>query len=190
MKLLLRLGTLPLLLFSGNCGTDAPVDPSAAAQFNFASSKLEQLARYRSGPLQVSVGVAVKVIDSAGGKLSLGDFEIVVPPGAVEAPTAFTIRLPVDVSASEFVRAHFGPHRNFLIPVTIRLPLKGTTSEGSHQARVMWWNESEWVPFETRITDDGRVETQTWHFSEYGVEDTLYKGVILGNRPCGSACEK
>jgi hypothetical protein len=100
------------------------------------------------------------------------------------------IRLPIDPLVSEHVRAHFSPHRDFVVPVTIRLPLKGTTSEGDSTARVVWWNESAWVPFESRVTHDGRIETQTSHFSEYGLESSVYKGIILGNRPCGSACEK
>jgi hypothetical protein len=190
MNLLLRLGTLSLLLSSTSCSTDAPVDPSAAAQFNFTSGKLEQLARYQEAPPQIATGVVVKVIGPDGGSLSVAGFEVIVPPGAVETATPFSIRLPVEPQSPEYVRAHFGPNRDFLVPVTIRLPLRGTTAETDQTARVMWWNETEWVPFETRLTEDGRVETQTSHFSEYGLGQLVSKGIILGNRPCGSACAK
>jgi hypothetical protein len=190
MKLLLRLGALSLLLSSASCGTDAPVDPSAAAQFNFSSSKLEQLARYEAGSPQITTGVVVKVIGPEGGSLAVGGFEIIVPPGAVESATPFSIRLPVEPQSPEFVRAHFGPNRDFLVPVTIRLPMQGTTAESDSTARILWWNVTEWVPFETTLTGDGRVETQTSHFSEYGLGSWVAKGIILGNRPCGSACAK
>jgi hypothetical protein len=190
MKPLLRLGTLSVLLFSASCSTDAPVDPSAAAQFNFVSGKLEQLARYQAGRPQSALGAVVKIIGPEGGSISLGDFEVIVPPGAIEAATPFSIRLPIEPQSPEFVRAYFGPSRHFLVPVTIRFPLKGTTAEADNTARVMWWNESAWVPFKTRLTADGRVETQTSHFSEYGLEQPVSKGIILGNRPCGSACAK
>jgi hypothetical protein len=190
MKLLLRLGALSLLLSSASCDTDAPVDPSAAAQFNFVSAKLEQLARYQGSPPPLTIGVVVKVIGAEGGSISVGGFEVIVPPGAVESATPFSIRLPIEPQSSEFVRAHFGPHREFLVPVTIRLPLKGTTADIDSTARILWWNGTGWVPFETRLTQDGRVETQTSHFSEYGLEQPVSKGIILGNRPCGSACAK
>jgi hypothetical protein len=63
------------------------------------------------------------------------------------------------------------------VPVTVRLPLKGTTAEGS-SARVLWWSGTEWVAYPTVTTADGRIETQTSHFSEYGTEEPS-KGIIL-----------
>jgi len=190
MKLLLRLGTLPLLLASASCSTDAPVDPSAVAQYSFSASKLEQLARYQGGAHQPGTEMTVQMIGPEGGAISLDGFQIVVPAGAVERVVPFSIRLPVDPRESEFVRAILGPHREFLVPVTIRLPLKGTTSEGDNTVRVLWWSGADWIPLESRVTEDGRIEAQTSHFSEFGLESSLYKGVILGNRPCGSACAK
>ena len=65
------------------------------------------------------------------------------------------------------------------VPVTIRLPLRGTTSEGATGVRVLWWNGTSWTPYETVVTADGRIETKTSHFSEYGTEDAGYKGIIL-----------
>ena len=100
-----------------------------------------------------------------------------MPPGAVSKATLFSIRLPVDPYASEFVRAQFGPHQQFAAPITIRLPLKGTTAE-STPAHVLWWDGTTWVQFPTASTPDGRIETQTWHFSEFGTEGPS-KGVIL-----------
>jgi hypothetical protein len=179
MRRLFYLLFLPLLAAVTSCADDAPVEPLARPQFNLESSKLEKLARYQAGPLRITIGLALKTIGPEGGSISLGGFEVIVPAGAVTRPTRFSIRLPIDPHNSEFVRAEFGPHQNFAVPVTVRLPLKGTTSEDYTGARVLWWDGSDWIPFETVLTADGRIETKTSHFSEYGTEDAGYKGLIL-----------
>lgn len=179
MRRLFYLLFLPLLLAVTSCADDAPVEPLARPQFSLESAKLDKLARYQNGPLQITIGLALKTIGPEGGSISLAGFEVIVPPGAVSKATRFSIRLPIDPHASEFVRAEFGPHQEFAVPVTIRLPLKGTTSEDYTGARVLWWDGLDWIPFETTPTADGRIEAQTSHFSEYGTEDAGYKGLIL-----------
>lgn len=191
MKLLLRLLAVPLLFASASCGDNASVDPAAAEpQYSTTTAKLDQLARYQSGPLQITIGLALKTIGAEGGRIALAGFEVIVPPGAVTGPTRFSIRLPIDPHNSEFVRAQFGPHMTFNVPVTLRLPLKGTTAEDNTSARVLWWNGLEWIPFATTLTADGRIETKTSHFSEYGTEGSTQRGIILGNRPCARSCTK
>ena len=189
MKLLLRLIAVPLLFVSASCGDNAAVEP-AGRQYSVTPAKLDQLAQYRSGPLQITIGLALKTIGPEGGKISLLGFEVVVPPGAVTKPTRFSIRLPIDPQNSEFVRAQFGPHMTFALPVTLRLPLNGTTAEGDTSARVLWWSGLDWVPFETTPTADGRIETKTTHFSEYGTEGPVARGIILGNRPSPRSWKK
>lgn len=180
MKLLLRLFTIALLGLGAGCSDDVGTAPIDRPQFASTAEKLQSLARYQGGPLQVTVAFAAKTIGPAGGSISILGFEAVVPPGAVEQDTRFTIRVPVDPNDSEFVRAEFGPHGQvFKAPVTLRLPLKGTTSEDT-SARVLWWDGTTWIPFETVTTTDGRIEAKTSHFSEYGTEDGTQKGVILG----------
>lgn len=177
MKQLSRLLVLLLGLTLLSCGDDSPTEPAAAPQFSLESDKLSQLARYRTGALQINIGLALKTIGPLGGRLALGGFEVIVPPGAVDKGTLFSIRLPIDPHASEFVRAQFGPHQNFKAPVTIRLPLRGTTAEDTN-AHVLWWNGTDWIPYPTTVTADGRIETRTWHFSEFGTEDPS-RGIIL-----------
>lgn len=179
MKLSFGILFLPLVLAASSCAQDAPVEPSARPQFSVEAGKLDQLARYQNGPLQITIGLALKTIGPQGGTIALAGFEVVVPPGAVDKATRFSIRLPIDPHASEFVRAEFGPHQQFAVPVTIRLPLKGTTSEEYTGARVLWWSGTQWVPFETTLTEDGRIEAKTSHFSEYGTEAPSSKGLIL-----------
>lgn len=174
------LGMLALFLSAGllSCGDTTSIEAPLGPQFSLESSKLDRLARYQDGPLKITIGLSLKTIGPQGGSLSLGGFEVIVPPGAVDKATRFTIRLPIDPYESEFVRAQFGPHQEFAAPITIRLPLRGTTAENT-DAHVLWWNGTDWEPFPTTMTEDGRIETQTWHFSEFGTEDTSYKGVIL-----------
>jgi hypothetical protein len=141
------------------------------------ATQFDPLARYRTGPRQITIGLALATIGPGGGSIALGGFEVIVPPGAVSKATRFSIRLPVDPRNSGVVRAHFGPSMTFAVPVTIRLPLRGTTAEGT-TARVLWWSGTEWVAYPSVATADGRIETQTAHFSEYGTEDPS-KGTIL-----------
>ncbi|MBI4410608.1 MAG: hypothetical protein HY561_12920 [Gemmatimonadetes bacterium] len=129
------------------------------------------LAQYTSA-LTLPTSVVDKLIGPEGGSLSLGGFEVVVPPGAVTEPTLFSIDLPLeDVLLGAYVLASFAPHgQQFAAPVTLRLPYAGTTAEGN-ESRVLWWDGGAWVPLETTRTADGRIEAKTSHFSEYGTEE-------------------
>lgn len=180
MRSLLRFTILALALVASSCGDQTAVEPGLRREFSATADKFDKLARYQSGPQTLTIGFAMKFIGPQGGSLSLAGFEMVVPPGAVSKVTLFSIRLPVDLSSSQFVRAEFGPHQEFAAPITIRLPLKGTTAEDS-PAHILWWNGYDWEPFATTFTTDGRIETQTWHFSEYGTEEPTdpSKGIIL-----------
>ena len=191
MKLVLRIILIAVVAAGGGCNVDDQVSASIVPQYTSTDEKLYALARYQSGPLKITVAFAAKTIGPEGGSISILGFEAVVPPGAVAKATRFTIRLPIDPQNSEYVRAEFGPHGQvFAVPVTLRLPLAGTTSEGN-EARVLWWDGATWQPFQTVLLADGRIETKTSHFSEYGTEDTqTSKGIILGNRPCMRSCTK
>lgn len=131
------------------------------------------LARFRDGAPSITIGWAKKTIGPEGGSLRLLDFEIVVPPGAVDRDTRFQIRLPVDPHEREYVMAEFGPHgRDFAVPVQIRFPFQGTTIEGSDEAGVVWWNGDGWVRLSTGVIESGaRLEASTDHFSTYGTSD-------------------
>lgn len=181
MKLLLRHFVVLLAVVAASCADDAGVAPAGSPQFASTDAKLARLAQYQNGPLRITVALAAKTIGPAGGSISILGFEAVVPPGAVSKNTRFTIRVPVDPHNSEYVRAEFGPHgQRFAVPITLRLPLKGTTAEGSSTVRILWWDGLQWVPFDSQLTADGRIETLTNHFSEYGTEDPGMKGIILG----------
>jgi hypothetical protein len=173
-----RFTLLTLALVAVSCGDQAPpTEPMQQRRFSALANSFDQLARYQTTAPQITIGFAMRFIGPEGGRLSLGQFEVIVPAGAVSKFTLFSIRIPVELSTSEFVRAEFGPHQQFAVPVTIRLPLRGTTAENS-PAHILWWNGYEWEPFATTLTDDGRIETQTPHFSEFGTEDPS-KGIIL-----------
>lgn len=179
------------LLFGSvvSCG-DGPVTPDQAQLrpqlITAEGGDLTELARYSNGLPPILFGYALRLIGPAGGTVSLVGFEVTVPPGAVSKPTLFTIKLPADPTRSEYVWAEFGPHGiTFSLPVTIKLPYRGTTSEGSTSpVHVMWNNNGVWVPFETSVTADGRIQTKTTHFSEYGTEETQpSRGITLAGKP-------
>ena len=174
-----------LTVLSASCA-DGPVTAAAerdAPQLSAAGGDLSQLAKYIDGRPKILLGMAAATIGPAGGRLKLQDFEVIVPAGAVSKATRFGIKMPADPTGSEYVYAEFSPHgATFAVPVTLILPYKGTTAEGA-EVSVMWNNLGDWVPFETSFTADGRIQTQTNHFSEYGTEDAYAKGITLNGKP-------
>ena len=137
---------------------------------------LRFVAKFKTQPAPPDPLNDHKMIGPAGGSLRVGDFEIIVPAGAVERPTNFRIRIPVDPRAAEHAYAEFSPHMIFRKPVTLRLPRSSTTVEGMPYA--MWWASFIWLPLPTSLTNDGRIETQVWHFSYYGTS-SWSKGIIV-----------
>lgn len=180
-----QIAVLGLALFGATCG-EGPVTSDPAAdrpQLSAQGGDLTKLARYTDGRPKVLLGIAAANIGPDGGRVKLLDFEVVVPPGAVAQSTRFSIKMPADPTGSEYVYAEFTPHgATFAVPVTLILPYKGTTSEGS-DVRVMWNDAGTWVPFETSLTADGRIRATTNHFSEYGTEEGNSKGITLNGKP-------
>ena len=111
-------------------------------------------------------------IGPEGGSLHAGEFELIVPAGAVDRPTLFQIVLPAR-GIGDPVYAEFSPHQQFAAPVTLRLPSAGTDAGAS--AVIMWWSGERWVPLPTSETADGRLETQVGHFSFYATS----RGIIV-----------
>ena len=153
-----------------------PTDARGATQVSngsvelTSSANLDIIARFRVKP-QITIAWAKAWIGPAGGRMDFQGFTVIVPAGAVDKVTMFTIRLPVDPNGSERVVAEFGPHNvNFKQPVTIGLPFRGTSIESDPaNARVVWWNDGTWVNVGGTVSADGKqVFTQTPHFSEYG----------------------
>lgn len=164
---------LLLALVGGGCADANPALSDPAAQAgpaapSLSASQLNPLARFRTRP-PVTIAWAKKWIGPEGGRLDFMGFAIDVPAGAVDRVTLFTLRLPVDPNGSEHVVAEFGPHAvRFKRPVSIELPYRGTTLEGSNTPAVVWWNGG-WVGMGGAVTRDGqRLRTSTDHFSTYG----------------------
>lgn len=133
-----------------------------------ADPDMSFVAKYVADPGFRGATVAGAVIGPEGGSLSLGEIEIIVPPGAVDRSTRFSIRLPPSAVQSLFAWAELQPHgQPFNAPVTLRLPFASTDAEEG--AEILWWDEaaSTWVPLPTTVTADGRLETQLSHFSYY-----------------------
>jgi hypothetical protein len=144
------------------------------AEFSAPADAVVQLARFKVKP-QVTIAWAKAWIGPEGGRVDFVGFTIIVPAGAVDKVTMFTIRLPVDPQGSEHVVAEFGPHNTqFAKPLTIGFPYRGTTVEGDGSASVVWWNDG-WVPMGGTVSADGsQIFTTTTHFSEFGTAS--YRG--------------
>lgn len=147
-----------------------PTAPDVGPAFN-SNASVSSLARFNARP-QITIAWARKWIGPEGGRLDFQGFAIEVPAGAVSRTTQFSIRLPVSPHGAEHVVAEFGPHNTrFAKPLTIELPYRGTSIEGSPSAHVVWWNNG-WVGMGGAVTADGaRLSTTTDHFSTYGTTD-------------------
>lgn len=173
-NLLPALTLLALSAAPGCADRELPVgtapSPTAAAPSlsqGGSSPDLSRVATYRQRP-SVTIAWAKKWIGPDGGRLDFQGFAIVVPAGAVDRVTQFSISMPVDPHGSERVLAEFGPHNQlFARPVTIELPFRGTSIEASATPTIVWWNDA-WVNMGASLTSDGlRLKTQTNHFSTY-----------------------
>lgn len=171
-----------LLVLSAGC-TDAASPLTARAgepAFNTGGgADITALARFKTKP-QITIAWAKKWIGPEGGRLDFYGFAIEVPAGAVDKMTQFSIRLPVDPHGSERVLAEFGPHAQpFNRPVSIELPYRNTSIEGSASPTIVWWNNG-WVNMGATITADGlRLRTSTDHFSEYGTTDQRGGAIVV-----------
>lgn len=172
-------------LTAGCTDAGTPVDArpgdvrSVAAPRFASSSSLDIIAQFRKKP-QVTIAWAKAWIGPAGGRVDFEGFTIIVPRGAVDRVTMFTIRLPVDPDGSERVVAEFGPHNvAFARPLTIGFPFRGTSIEGdATNAHVVWWDNG-WVNMGGAVSADGsQVMVQVPHFSEYGTT-TARGGTML-----------
>ena len=169
-KLVPALAILAFFAAPGCAEREAPtaLAPAAAPSFGQGGSpNLASVATYRQRP-SVTIAWAKKWIGPEGGRLDFQGFAIVVPAGAVDRVTQFSISLPVDPQGAEHVVAEFGPHNQlFAQPVTIELPYGGTSIEGSATPTIVWWND-QWVDMGATRTSDGlRLQTRTNHFSTY-----------------------
>jgi hypothetical protein len=179
MNRLALVGAVVLAVHVTAC-SDVPVAPQSVPRFSATTDgKVTKLAKYEKSrrPIQT---FAMQTIGPAGGTVSLGSFEIVVPAGALSQPTSLTIALPSDAKLAGYVVAEFGPHGiKFDLPVTIKLPFAGTTADSNLKMHVLWYDGSQWTPLPSSVTTDGRIQADTDHFSEYGTEEDPSRGITL-----------
>src|SRR5687767_13551778 len=95
MRRFLPLAGLGLALLIASCSDQTAVEPTTRPQYSAVANTFDKLARYQDAPLQITFGLAWRIIGPSGGSLSLAGFEMIVPPGAVSFPTIFTIYLPL-----------------------------------------------------------------------------------------------
>ncbi|MEX1184257.1 MAG: hypothetical protein WEF86_13575 [Gemmatimonadota bacterium] len=168
----------------GSCDYDtpsAPVELSRAAALVEAAPDTSVVAHLLPGGQHNGTQVAGAVIGAAGGSVALGDFEIIVPAGAVALPTRFSIRLPNAAQQNKlgYAYAEFGPHNvDFAVPVTLRMPHAAT--DAAPDAAALWWNGTGWDGLTTAYTGDGRIETAVGHFSYYGVSRAPFGFTLPG----------
>ena len=132
---------------------------------------LSQLATYRVPPSDTIGFIRQYVYPNRAASLRFpGGFGIDVPAGAVDKGTWFEIRVRRSQTIKNYVFAEFSPHQYFLRPVTVIVPVRNTTAEGSPTS-VLWWNDASnsWVNVGGKLTADGvSIAAEVPHFTVYG----------------------
>ena len=179
-RLLLLLGLAGAAACADGGLSESPASPAddplelaraAAAADGEEVPSLDEVARYASNPGVKGVERARATIGPDGGSLRLRDFEVIVPAGAVDRDTKFEIMILPEPARDAHAWARFKPHnQQFAVPVVLRVPFATTESAGSEDAHVLWWNHSLWEELPTTVTEDGRLETTTDHFSVYATQ--------------------
>ena len=155
-------------------------DRGQASAGPVAPVDLEAVARYLPGAAP-GAQATWKVIGPEGGSLRLGDFEVVVPAGAVTTSTRFQILALPETGPDQHAAAMFFPHgQRFAVPVTLRVPHASTEAAADAGAHVLWWDGGAWEETPTTVTPDGRLETTTDHFSVWGTQRRLGLTIIGG----------
>ena len=104
-----------------------------------------------------------RVFGPEGGSLTLGNYTLTVPPGAVSAPTYLSITQEL----LGLWPVSFGPEgTQFTVPVTISFDARKELFPGL--MTVAWWNPSTntWVD-QVTTHEDGILSTQASHFSRF-----------------------
>ena len=105
---------------------------------------------------------------AAGGVVANGPVSVEFPPGAV----ADGEDVSVELLDEYYVIFDLGPEGlDFAQPVTLRLDLTGSSSEGKAQeCQLLYFNDAEgrWELLPTVIVDPNTIEAQLEHFSKYG----------------------
>lgn len=159
------------------CGPVVSAAPADTLLTEPLPGELCTVAQYLPGTPSPGRQMVSAFIDETGGSLRLGDFEIIVPAGAVSGKTRFAIMMPPP-GHSDRAFAEFLPHNlEFAVPVTIRLPFSATNAAPG--APVTWWSQNgkSWVDQPTSATADGRIEAQVNHFSFYATR--LRSGITI-----------
>ena len=159
------------------CGPEGSVATTDTLLTEPLPGDLCTVAQYLPGAPTPGRQMVSAFIDETGGSLRLGDFEIIVPAGAVTGKTRFAIMLPPP-GHGDRAFAEFLPHNlDFAVPVTIRLPFSATNAAPG--APVTWWSQNgkSWVDQPTSATADGRIEAQVSHFSFYATR--LRSGITI-----------
>jgi len=144
------------------------------------AAELASVARYLPGQ-SPGAEIAGTFIGPEGGSLRLGDFEVVVPPGAVASATRFQILVLPGNGPETHAAAQFFPHnQQFDVPVTLRVPHAGTEAAADQGAHVLWWDSGAWEEMQTTLTADGRLETTTDHFSLWATQRRMGLTIIGG----------
>lgn len=154
----------------------ALLGPSLDAEYNQGTVASFRRVRGADGEGSVSA-----TIGATGGKLTLGEHELFVPRGAVDAPTLFQMTLEdadyiqVDLTATQTLGdgtvLDVG-ERGFRLPVTLKLSYQNVLESVQPSQLTIVWMRPDGILEQTPsrvIPGLKRVESSLDHFSRYAV---------------------
>lgn len=124
------------------------------------------------------VGTVSALIGAAGGKISLGHHQLLVPANAVSAPTTFTMTklhaddLRMELTATQLTTNDIGS-QGFAVPVELTLSYKSAAELPSDESKIqiLWLKLDGTIEPQSSSVDvvGKRVKAPLGHFSEYSI---------------------
>ena len=163
-----------LALMTGAGCSSLPTGPSPEVASESGAGPAVPAAAIRT-PLPVDLVTASKVIyGPIGGRVTAGNFTVIVPPLAVKGVATVKVTQP-DVT-KPFVELEISPSsaNKFLVPVTLVVTAGPIRNERLALAYIAWFNPStrtwERVPSSEVNLTNRTVTAPLSHFSEYAVQ--------------------
>lgn len=159
-------GALPVVGPEGRVEVEAPSSLSAAG----GAWQVVEIAHSMRGVVSATIG-------AEGGQLVLGDIRLVVPAGAVEAPTKFKMKkadgyLRVSLTASRFSPNDVGS-KGFLEPLTLSFDYANSAvlQDDASSYAVVWIKpDGSFEPQPTTVDAEATVvHGSITHFSDYAM---------------------
>jgi len=109
------------------------------------------------------------ITTTSGGTVTVNDFSISIPPGAVSSEK----NISINCNSDEYLQADFGPDgTQFNLPATLAISYANADMTGITPVNlsISWFdpNQGKWIDLGGTVNTKAKtVSVQVWHFTEY-----------------------